>query len=74
MTDLINCQQPLTLLIACCLSLTLSDPLLFRLEHNGIGPQGARHLAQALEANSTLQRLGYVATALMTAFIIVSTR
>ena len=57
MTAFIKCQQPLT---------CATNPLLFRLGCNGIGPEGARHLALALEANSTLRVLGYVAKTLMT--------
>ena len=58
-------QQPLTCAI---------DPLLFRLQGNQIGAEGARHLALALEANSTLRVLGYVTKSLMTDAIIVSSQ
>ena len=48
------------------------DPLLFRLGGNQIGEEGARHLALAHEANSTLRVLEYVTKSLMTDAIIVS--
>ena len=60
MTDLINCQQPLT---ALCLTLVRS------VSRNQMGPEGAKAFSEALKTNSTLEVLGYVPPSLMTDLI-----
>ena len=57
MTDIINCQQPLT---ALCLTIVRS------VSENNIGPLGAKHFADALVANQSLTSLEYAHPLLMT--------
>ena len=65
MTDLINCQQPMT---------ALCSPLERSLSNNNLDAEAAKHLSNALVSNQSLVKLWYAPLPLMTSFIIVSSR